>query len=1343
MLSRHWRSSPHSSRVGTIKVTSGGLDGRGRRTRNVPWTGPASTFADGSSRAAGVRRAERAVGERRGRPGPGNVPGPPPSPVEPTARHLDRTHPGRMWTAPPVPRKHPAQDDLFELRADRRRQSIAGPRNAPLLRGAPGFRESASAQLRSSLQLLGDQQLRRGPCPRGADRAAQQRRRGDEPRLALRDGRARAPSPDRGRGREAVLSRWILAARRRHRRPGWRGRPQPQVPAGRRTRVFLPGTARAKPVRRDCRVPGCPPRPLSPAGWAGRREPSRRVQRCRLLLATPRGRIPQRLDSVRGVAAPRVGQPGHREHDGEASARRARDRVHEVALGIEPAARPLLQPEPHAPQRELRPGVAPARAQALACRSRGRNGTTMSHLAGGAEPTVIAPGPQGSRAAATLRFGISIAVSAAVTAFVFWLLPRRLSVVTDVVGHPIHSNFNYKPYFWRYYLGVLFAPALAAAVYHFVGLRWPQWRWPDSAARPAPEVVDEPPRRTVVLEQGRRALAVGATFGLGFILLDPRGSARFRRAQGLARLRRIEAQHVLLVAVPIVLWLYTATLPFAISGLDSFHSGEFIAGAWLFSTGAFPWRDLFFIHGLLQDIFTPLAGFKLFGDSIWGGSAGSAMLLAPLWWTTTYLLFLYLFRRNVPLLIAAVADPVLGAYMDGHWRFAPLSLILLALAALLERATWPRAFLLAVALVASNVLVPELASAVPACGAALVGFELTHAQRDRGFFGNLPRTIRVVLSGLIVLALGIAYLARHHAVSAFLDYYAAFAPDHALTGAIPHGKEWNFLVYMFLPPLLLLLAFWYAVAAVRMRWVLDVRDWVMAALAIVTLLYYGKFLSRADWHLLQAVSPALPLLYYALDKILAISGLRSRRALVATAGIVVLATILFTPGRVADSLSRVPSNFIRVVPNQPVLAELGWSEPAMANQAAGWTELRRFLDASLDAGDTLFDFSNQPALYHYLLRRKPATRYYHVSMAIRRSVQLDLIQELEKARPKLVVFDTKSGGLPAWDGVTNEVRHYEVSSYILRRYKPFARLQGQVFYLRNDLVLDPMPPTRSFEVLRVPDAYARARACNWGYAPGFMRTDWLDPGPFAEQRQPAFARWLAVSGWAADARTLQPAREVMLFARGMLLARTVPASERPDVARVLGSAALERSGFSMSRESTDNEQFQWNDLRAYGISQDGKASPLETTWPSRGDGPPDLRLDSRTSIPVAPGAARGWVDQAEVEEAERIAPFEFPAGTLVPGSSGLELNVDVSRNAILIVSDQPFVPADGSGAQSQPAPWGLVFRVAAPFSGNIRVMMENCPQWHALSGRTLYLRYGDGVTVHRLSLLLRHRPQPE
>ena len=91
-----------------------------------------------------------------------------------------------------------------------------------------------------------------------------------------------------------------------------------------------------------------------------------------------------------------------------------------------------------------------------------------------------APGAPGNRAAAALRFAISILVAGGATGLLLWLLPRQLSVTTDIVGYPTHSNFNHQRYVWQYYSSVLFAPALATLVYHLIGLRWTQSRWPES-----------------------------------------------------------------------------------------------------------------------------------------------------------------------------------------------------------------------------------------------------------------------------------------------------------------------------------------------------------------------------------------------------------------------------------------------------------------------------------------------------------------------------------------------------------------------------------------------------------------------------------------------------------------------------------------------------------------------------------------------------------------------------------------------------------------------------------------------------------------------------------------------
>ena len=64
------------------------------------------------------------------------------------------------------------------------------------------------------------------------------------------------------------------------------------------------------------------------------------------------------------------------------------------------------------------------------------------------------------------------------------------------------------------------------------------------------------------------------------------------------------------------------------------------------------------------------------------------------------------------------------------------------------------------------------------------------------------------------------------------------------------------------------------------------------------------------------------------------------------------------------------------------------------------SDIGQIATAYLGPKDTFFDFTNSPGLFHYLLRLRPATRYYHVSMAIRQRTQSDLIRELEQRQPE-------------------------------------------------------------------------------------------------------------------------------------------------------------------------------------------------------------------------------------------------------------------------------------------------------------------------------------------------------
>src|SRR5439155_8330268 len=120
-----------------------------------------------------------------------------------------------------------------------------------------------------------------------------------------------------------------------------------------------------------------------------------------------------------------------------------------------------------------------------------------------------------------------------------------------------------------------------------------------------------------------------------------------------------------------------------------FEEGQGLASARLVTQGAFPWRDFFAAHGLLEDTFRPLIGSTVLDPSRWGSIAGSTLLLSPLYLVSMYLLFVYLFRRRWPLLIVS-GLVLIGPFGPQNWRLILWPIVLLLLAALLAKPSLPR-----------------------------------------------------------------------------------------------------------------------------------------------------------------------------------------------------------------------------------------------------------------------------------------------------------------------------------------------------------------------------------------------------------------------------------------------------------------------------------------------------------------------------------------------------------------------------------------------------------------------------------------------------------------------------
>jgi hypothetical protein len=1006
-----------------------------------------------------------------------------------------------------------------------------------------------------------------------------------------------------------------------------------------------------------------------------------------------------------------------------------------------------------------------------------------------------------------------------------------------VVGYPIHSSFNFRRYFWIYYLAVAAFPLLTVGLFLLVvRLGFPALRSSLREPRDATEEREEdepaPAGRARLAFAFARALVVGAVFGLEAAATFPevarpilgvavpvalaycavlgagawlagrlarsRGTdverlaignalaapfavaglaavaartqivvavdgtvrdytwlpawlalaataallawavATLRRAGPARRARRLERSFLVLVAGPVSLFLLTAGLPGVAGPLDAFHEGEWLAAARLTADGAFPWRDLMAAHGLLTDVVSPLLTFALFEDSRWASIAGATVILHPLYWVSLYFLCAYLFRRHWMFLVLTQLAIVLGA-LHGlpHFRAVLVPPALMLLAALLRAPTWPRAAGFTFVAIVQAILTPEATPLVGALFATVLAYDVYARERGRPLAVTFRRTLRCAAAGTVALLAWFAFLATQGALDDFFFYYRTFVPDHALTGARPLLETGEAFWFAAAAPIAICVgALWYLAANLWLGRRIPVDDWVVAGGVLGLAVYYGKFLSRADVHVYHVYAIALPLGFYAAYRVFQLvealllrlrplrwpSWLAPRYLTTAVA----LGVVLFTaPVSPVDAVRLTPHHFRATVVDHPEIERLGFATPQVVDRTF-LADLSTILDAYLEPGDPLFDFSNNPAVFHYLLERAPATRYYHVSMAIRRGTQADLVEELDLARPKVVVF-TSMTGMPSWDLISNQVRHYDVSAHVLERYEPLLYHRGFLIFGRKDLSHPSVAGLRArlAAPILTTELYFRNAGCDWSYAPNYFA---LEPDDGAAARTVSLplgepTRFLQITGWAADPATGSPATSVVAVLDGRVVARSTPWADRPDVAAALAHERAFPSGFSLAvPDSLAVEQ-----VRVFAVLQSGRA--MELGRPATAGSPPPsspplatIDLGRGRDAPVVAGSPPGAVEAEAVVDAVRV---RVPEDVSLSDYGWLEVETGPRRaHAVFAVSDRLDSP------QRE-----ISFIALGNGETTIRVRVAACTQWRGFRTRTLLLQFAGTNDVRGVRLL--------
>jgi hypothetical protein len=782
----------------------------------------------------------------------------------------------------------------------------------------------------------------------------------------------------------------------------------------------------------------------------------------------------------------------------------------------------------------------------------------------------------------------------------------------------------------------------------------------------------------------------------------------------------------------VAVFILTARLPGLVQQPDLFHSGEQLVGGALLRDGLFPWRDFLAIHGLMNDSFTSAIGTHAFGDSYWALAASTSMYFTPLCLVGLYTVNAYVLRSNTLLTWFSGAALVWGGSISGgmlaivHTRFVLYPFVLVALMAFLRIGSLVRGLIFSASLFVLAFCTPEAAYAVFAFPAVIFLSEFAGWRRGTPLLRRFRRTGIMAATGLFLLTIMVAVLLKADALDDFAYSITTFAVDHSLTGAFPLRWEgFTYAVAAYGVPVAIVLTFGIAVWRRRSSRGLRPEDWAMAGVALMLIPYYTKFLDRADGHVYQPWAVALVLVPYLLATLIerveggiAAVGLARRGPSVRTAlgaGICLSLAFPWTPviRSTAIHLTRAARQFQPVVQADSLGERFGFVDHTTLTDDEV-PDLRKLLIDRSEGPMSVFDFTNSPALFHYFLALPTTTRYFHVSMAIRQRNQADLLAELAARPPDVVAMDSRSGGLPAWDGIPNAVRHYDVSEWLLRHYRPWARLYGLTLFARADR---PLPTTDgvSASVITLGEDLATAEIipeCPW-YQLGERLPIPADNHPDTVAQQPV-RRLVDVIGWAAsDGRV---ARRVYAVVDGAAVATSTLQPGRPDVARATHLPDQTPVGFAMAVPANDS-----TDAHVVVEWLDGSftlAVPL--SGPAQ---PPTLVFDLNGVRQTATGTSGGLIESTRVQVADSEGTFAASEGRRFR-LDALSLPTNFRDFSWLTIA-----------APNGNLPPGL-FRLSDSLifsSGNVSfssvlrdssvsIQVASCPQWHDVRLRRLYLR---------------------
>ena len=512
----------------------------------------------------------------------------------------------------------------------------------------------------------------------------------------------------------------------------------------------------------------------------------------------------------------------------------------------------------------------------------------------------------------------------------------------------------------------------------------------------------------------------------GFAFLGGLLAGSWRREEALPLLERRHRFSWILAAIVFVVMFFAHDHPYA--HMDTFHEGEHLTAGWLMKSGERPFGDFYIFHGLavdagldalvLGDPPSPLRPRRL--QTVL--DAATLALLVPIAAELTvsgFALFAAVYAS-----LCAIAALWLPVYP--FFRLAP---VLLCALALLRYARNGSAKALFAALATATLgLLWSLDTGMYALAGTIGALVVMRVFKLEAKPQPLARVL-VQLAVAIALPLLVLVAVRADIDRFLVDSFVVMPKAIDATWALP--APWKLdaeSLRYFLP-----LVFYGFLGAMALHAWRRGEQNLAAKLVIVTLFSLLLFRTAAGRYGWSHTRFALPFLGIAAVAFVLEPLARRRWWAAAVLAIPLAFHLELVPNTIAGAklLAQWPQRQKHdgLVP-YPVAPGRGIY--TSEQNAIDLASLKAFIESLGPADATIFDFSNERALY-YLLERKPPVRCMEISMWSNETMFAEGMAQLE-ARPPLCVIVSGYKEVGTYDGVPNDVRVPALARWIEANY---------------------------------------------------------------------------------------------------------------------------------------------------------------------------------------------------------------------------------------------------------------------------------------------------------------------